>query len=124
MPLPRIQPITPTWRKAPFDDAGWLSDVKYVRFRGLAYIEPGPNRLVSRNNNLMRRFEALAEQIASLLDVHDAIIDGELITTDQTGRPQFYHLLRRARPPTSRLICCGSMAPICLPFHSASAGRV
>src|SRR5262249_50190021 len=39
MPLPRIQPIAPTWRKEPFDDPEWLFDVKYDGFRALGYLE-------------------------------------------------------------------------------------
>ena len=97
MTLPRIQPIAPTWRKTPFDDPDWLFDLKYDGFRGLCYLDRGRNRLISRNNNVMTRFEALADQIASLLDVHDAILDGEVIAADETGRPMFCDLLRRAR---------------------------
>jgi ATP-dependent DNA ligase len=60
MTLPHVQPIAPTWRKEPFDDPGWLFDVKYDGFRGLYYIEPGHNRLISRNGNLLTRFDASA----------------------------------------------------------------
>jgi ATP-dependent DNA ligase len=31
------------------------------------------------------------------LDLVDAVIDGEVIPADETGRPQFYDLLRRTR---------------------------
>ena len=44
----------------------------------------------------MSRFEALGEQIAAVLHVDEAIIDGEVIAVDETGRPQFYDLVRRA----------------------------
>ena len=42
----------------------------------------------------------LAEQVATTLDVDDAVIDGEIICTDETGRPQFYDLLRGTRAPS------------------------
>src|SRR5262249_48472051 len=32
-------------------------------------------------------------------DVSDAILDGEVIAADKTGRPQFYDLLRDTRAP-------------------------
>src|SRR5215470_4190851 len=99
MPLPRIQPIRPTWRKDPFDDPDWLFDVKYDGFRGLCYLEHGRSRLISRNGHIFDRFDALAGQVAAALAVADAIIDGEIIAADETGRPQFYDLLRRARAP-------------------------
>ena len=47
----------------------------------------------------MTRFDALCEQVAATLDVDDVIMDGEVIAADETGRPQFYDLLRCARKP-------------------------
>jgi len=46
------------------------------------------------------RFAGLGEKIAASLDVDDAILDGEIVAADETGRPQFYDLLRNARLPT------------------------
>jgi bifunctional non-homologous end joining protein LigD len=91
--------MAPTWRKEPFDDPDWLFDFKYDGFRALYYIEPGHNRLISRNGNLLTRFDVLAGALAAELNVDDAIIDGEVIAADETGRPQFYDLLRGTRAP-------------------------
>jgi bifunctional non-homologous end joining protein LigD len=99
MPLPRVQPIAPTWRKEPFDDPDWLFEMKYDGYRALCYVEPRRDRLISRNNNIMTRFDPLADQVAAALEVDDAILDGEIIASDETGRPQFYDLLRGKRPP-------------------------
>jgi bifunctional non-homologous end joining protein LigD len=95
--LPRVQPIIPTWRKEPFDDPEWLFEFKYDGFRGLCYVEQGRCRVISRNGNMLSRFDALADQVGRLLDVDEAVIDGEVIATDETGRPQFYELLRVPR---------------------------
>jgi hypothetical protein len=51
------------------------------------------------NGNLMSRFAGLGDQIAASLDVGDAIVDGEVFAPDETGRPQFYDLLRGTRAP-------------------------
>jgi bifunctional non-homologous end joining protein LigD len=99
MTLPRVQPIVPTRRKEPFDDPDWLFDLKYDGFRGLCYLERGRSCLVSRNGNLFPRFDALAAEIASVLEVAEAILDGEVIVADATGRPQFYDLLRGRLAP-------------------------
>ena len=54
--LPRVQPIAPVRRTDPFDDPGWLFDLKYDGFRALCYLEQGHCWLISRNGNLMSRF--------------------------------------------------------------------
>jgi bifunctional non-homologous end joining protein LigD len=97
--LPRVQPVAPARRAKPFDDPEWLFDLKYDGFRALCYLEQGGGRLISRNGNPMSRFERLSDQIAASLDVADAILDGEVIAADETGRPQFYDLLRQRRAP-------------------------
>jgi bifunctional non-homologous end joining protein LigD len=99
MTLPWVQPIIPTWRREPFDNPEWVFDFKYDGFRGLCYIEQGRCRFLSRNGNVLTRFEALGEQVAAILEVDEAIIDGEVIAVDETGRPQFHDLLRRAPAP-------------------------
>jgi bifunctional non-homologous end joining protein LigD len=93
MPVPRVQPIAPTWRNEPFDHPDWSFEFKYDGFRALCYVEQ------RRNGNIMTRFDELAEQVAGVLDVDDAILDGEIIAADDTGRPQFYELLRGTRSP-------------------------
>jgi len=97
--LPRVQPIAPIRRPEPFDDPEWFFDLKYDGFRALCYLEQGRCRLISRNGNLMSRFEGFGEKIPASLDVGDAILDGEIISADETGRPKFYDLLRATRPP-------------------------
>jgi bifunctional non-homologous end joining protein LigD len=99
MKLPQIQPIIPSARKEPFDDPDWLFELKYDGFRGLCYLEHGRNRFISRNGNTLSRFDALGEKMAGVLGVSDAILDGEVIVSDETGRPQFYDLLRRTGVP-------------------------
>jgi bifunctional non-homologous end joining protein LigD len=68
-------------------------------FRALCYLKQGRCRLISRNGNLMSRFDGLGDQIAAALDINDAMLDGEVIATDETVRPQFYDHLRRTRAP-------------------------
>ena len=97
MTLPRVQPIIPSWRREPFDHPDWVFDFIYDGFRALCYIEQGGCRFISRNGNVLSRFDALADQVGRGLDLDEAIIDGEVIATDETGRPQFYELLRVPR---------------------------
>jgi bifunctional non-homologous end joining protein LigD len=100
MPLPRVQPVIPVSAKEPFDDLGWLFEFKYDGYRGLYYVEHGRGRFISRNGNVLKRFDGLSEQIDHELNIDDAILDGEVIADDETGRPQFYDLLRGTRTPS------------------------
>jgi len=99
MALPRIEPIIPIRRREPFDDPGWLFDVKYDGFRAVCYVEQGRARLGSRNGNDLPRFALFGAEIASVLEVEEAVLDGEVIVADATGRPQFYDLLRGRLAP-------------------------
>jgi bifunctional non-homologous end joining protein LigD len=91
--------MTADRRKEPFDDPEWLFDFKYDGFRGLCCLERGRCRFISRNGNVLNRFEALGDQLAALLQIDEAIIDGDVAAVDDTGRPQFYDLLRRPHAP-------------------------
>ena len=53
--------------------------------------------LFANRGVILSRFEAFGEQLAAVLGVENAIIDGEVIAVDETGRPQFYDLLRMPR---------------------------
>src|ERR1700756_1415884 len=99
MALPRVHPIRPTWRKDPFDHADWLFDMKADGFRGLCYVEHGRNRLISRHWNTFDQFADLAAGGAGEPGGREAVLDGEVIAADETGRPQFYELLRRTGTP-------------------------
>jgi ATP-dependent DNA ligase len=55
--------------------------------------------LISRNGNMFNRLHGLADQLEAVVDVDDAVFDGEVIAADETGRPQFYDLLRGSRAP-------------------------
>ena len=95
--LPRVRPIAPIRRKEPFDDPDWLFDLKYDGFRSLCYLEQGRCRFTPRNGNTMSRCDAIGDQMVAAIDVNDAILDGEVIAGDASGRPQFYDLLRHTR---------------------------
>ena len=97
--LPRVQPIIPISRKQPFDDPACLFEFKYDGFRALLYLEKGSGWFLSRNGNSLTHFDALARAVAGELEVTEVIFDGEVIAADDTGRPQFYDLLRRSRRP-------------------------
>jgi bifunctional non-homologous end joining protein LigD len=72
-----------------------LVDLKYDGFRALLEIDGDDARLVSRNRNRFKHLDPLATALARRLRVTNAILDGEVICVDETGRPIFIDLLRR-----------------------------
>jgi bifunctional non-homologous end joining protein LigD len=92
--LPRIQPINPTRIAAPFDHQDWFFELKHDGFRAVAYVEDGSCRLISRKQIQYKSFTTLCAAMAAL-PVKDAILDGELVCLDASGRSQFAPLMRR-----------------------------
>jgi bifunctional non-homologous end joining protein LigD len=63
-------------------------------FRALAVLESGRAELISRNGHPFSSFADLGRVIAaSLPDVTNTVIDGEIVCVDFSGRPQFEDLL-------------------------------
>ena len=87
-------------RRSPFDDPGWIFELKYDGFRALAVIEHGRAQLISRNGHPFASFSELGKHIAAALPSARAVIDGEICSLDRRGRPQFKNLMfRRGNPP-------------------------
>ena len=84
--------------REPFDHEDFIFELKMDGFRSLAYVGSDETRLVSRKGHTYKSFPDLCATIH--LDVHcEAVLDGEIVCLDTTGRPQFYDLLRhRSRP--------------------------
>ena len=88
----------------PFDHDQFLFELKHDGFRALAYITPGePCRLVSRRGNTYKSLKPLSTSLATLNCT--AILDGEIVTLDDNGRPMFYDLLRRPSHQRSAWRC-------------------
>jgi bifunctional non-homologous end joining protein LigD len=96
--LPRITPLLLKRRAASFDNDAWLFELKYDGYRALLEIDGAGARLVSRNRNRFRHLDPLAAALAKRLRVTDAILDGEIICADETGRPIFIEMLRGRHP--------------------------
>jgi bifunctional non-homologous end joining protein LigD len=87
MPLPR--PIVLTHKTKPFDDPAWIFELKYDGWRALAVIEGGKTRFLSRKGSQLNSFGRLANELSRILQVDDAILDGEIAVPDETGRTVF-----------------------------------
>lgn len=92
-PMPRtISPMLATLVDKPFSDPRWLFELKWDGYRAIAFVTPTDFRFVSRNNeDLIGRFPQ-AEAIPGLIDAEWAILDGEIVMIDETGKSSFQAL--------------------------------
>jgi bifunctional non-homologous end joining protein LigD len=104
--MPRqVKPMLATPASRPFDRAGWLFEIKWDGYRALAEIEAGQVRLYSRNQlSLEQRFAPLIAPLQRL--GHDAVLDGEVVVLDDTGKPRFQLLQDYAKHKQGHLVFC------------------
>ncbi len=90
-----IHPMLATSVNEPFDGLDWLFEIKWDGYRGIAFIENGKLRLVSRNQNeLTQRFPELKD-MPKCVHAKTAILDGEVVALDDEGRASFSLMQQR-----------------------------
>jgi len=72
----------------PFDDKQWIFEIKWDGYRALAEIQGKQVKLYSRNGNLFNDVYPLVASELAKIKV-DALLDGEIAVTDDSGRPSF-----------------------------------
>ncbi len=95
-PMPaRIAPMLARAGQLPREDSGWAYEVKWDGVRAIAYSQPGELRLESRNlKDISDSYPELFAMNAAL-GSHSAVLDGEIVALDSTGRPSFEALAQR-----------------------------
>jgi bifunctional non-homologous end joining protein LigD len=79
----------------PRDDEKWAYEIKWDGVRAIAYCEAGVMRLESRTlRNITATYPEL-RALAAELGSTDAVLDGEVVTFDDAGRPSFELLQSR-----------------------------
>jgi ATP-dependent DNA ligase len=92
LPLPLVEPIVPVLRAEPFDDPAYLFEPKYDGFRGLVYLTRESCVIRSKRGFFLTRFGELGPKLREHLLAREAILDGEIVSLDQAGRPLFHDL--------------------------------
>jgi DNA ligase D-like protein (predicted ligase) len=91
------QPMLVTLIDKPFDDPQWLFEPKYDGLRVLARMEGGKVRLISRNGKLQNlQFPDVVDALAEAVK-ESAVLDGEIVCLDASGRSRFRVLQQRLR---------------------------
>ena len=95
----KVQPLSLGRRREPFSHPEWLFEIKWDGFRAVAHLEYGRCRLISRNGNEFKSFKILNEQLPKEVRAQSAILDGEIVCLDESGKSQFRDLLFRRGEP-------------------------
>jgi bifunctional non-homologous end joining protein LigD len=90
-----LRPMMATLAKEAPKGEGWAWELKWDGIRAIGYVDGGRLRLVSRNgNDVTRRYPEL-RKLGEVLGARDAVLDGEIVTFDDAGRPSFERLQQR-----------------------------
>jgi bifunctional non-homologous end joining protein LigD len=73
----------------------WSFEVKWDGVRAIAYVQPGRLRLESRNLNDITGTYPEIRGLVDALGMHEAVLDGEIVAFNDTGRPSFERLQSR-----------------------------
>jgi bifunctional non-homologous end joining protein LigD len=92
-----IPPMLATLVGAPFDDPGWLFEVKWDGFRVEAIVDRDTVRLWTRGEQDASRYFGPFLDPPTWIDARHAIVDGEVIALDERGEPDFALLQARIK---------------------------
>ncbi len=84
-----------TLGELPKDDANWSYEMKWDGVRALTYLQDGRVRFTSRNDIDVTVSYPELHSIAEQLGETQALLDGEIVSFDEAGRPSFKRLQQR-----------------------------
>ncbi len=82
-----IKPMKATLVDAPFDDAGWIYEIKWDGYRAIAVVDKGKADLFSRSNLPFDQFSPINELLEKWK--LNAVIDGEIVALNEQGNANF-----------------------------------
>ena len=71
----------------PFDEPGWIYEIKWDGYRAISYLNPGRTQIYSRNNLEFTQFDAIREAMDEFN--FRAILDGEIVALKEDGTADF-----------------------------------
>jgi bifunctional non-homologous end joining protein LigD len=84
----KVTPMLATLVDKPFDEEGWLYEVKWDGYRTVAFINKNKVELKSRNDkSFNEKFYPVYNAVKQLN--FDAVLDGEIVVLDENGKSDF-----------------------------------
>jgi len=88
----KVDPMLAAPCKKPFDQEGWIFEIKWDGYRTIATVRDQIAKLTSRRNITFNKFEPVAEALSGL--PYNAVLDGEMVVLDEKGRAYIKNLRR------------------------------
>lgn len=92
-----IPPMEPILTDQIISDNNWIHQIKWDGVRGLIYFDQGKIELFTKNKRERSSYYPEILEIKDRLETKQAILDGEMIVLDETGKPSFEKILTRER---------------------------
>lgn len=84
----QVQPMLATLTDEPFSREGWLFEIKWDGYRAIGSKDGSDIALYSRaSTDFIHKYAPVAEALRAVK--HNVILDGEIVVTDEEGRPRF-----------------------------------
>ncbi len=91
-----VQPMLAEVQPRPFSDPAWLFELKYDGFRAVAGREDGRAVIHYRRGSEATRVHPDLASALRALPAEQVVLDGEIVVLDESGRPSFQRLQKRA----------------------------
>jgi bifunctional non-homologous end joining protein LigD len=101
-----VSPTLATLADKPFSDPNWLFEVKWDGVRAISYLDRGKTRILSRTGRDITKQSPEFHNLDHNISAEQAIVDGEIVTLDASGRSDFQKLQNRigASNPSEKLL--------------------
>ncbi|MGM9475243.1 DNA ligase D [Pedobacter sp. GSP4] len=98
-----LKPMKATLVGEPFDQAGWIYEIKWDGYRAISYLQKGNAEIYSRNNLLFTQFHIIGDALAEL--GINAVLDGEIVALKEDGTADFGALQNWKNTQRAKLYC-------------------
>lgn len=79
----------------------WLYEAKFDGYRAVALKDGAKVKMLSRKGNDLTADYPAIRQAVAVLKAKSAVLDGEIVAFDESGRPSFQHLHHRSAKPAA-----------------------